>query len=142
MHSMQIGNWHNLCIFQGLIFLKSLAPGRPKLIPILRENHTNFHQKCMTTKQVLRQVNFVPIFADFWRITGSRNVAGDMRYANSPQIIQRMSKSWVYRCSPTSRCSRFLILYHHPSLRPFLVFFNDVIKPRLTYWNQNSDVKD
>ena len=60
-----MGNRHDQLIFEYLIFLNSLAPSRPKLIPTLHGNHTNFHQKRMTAKQVLRQVNFVLIFADF-----------------------------------------------------------------------------
>ena len=44
----------------------SQAPGQPKLIPTLHRNHINFHRKHMSAKQVLRQVNFVPTFADFW----------------------------------------------------------------------------
>ena len=56
---------------------------------VLKKNmgQTNFHRKCMNAKQVLRQTNFVMIFADFWDDYRFQkvceNVAG---YASSPQV--------------------------------------------------------
>ena len=59
----------------------------------------------MTAKQVLRQVNFVLIFADFWDDYRFQKVRESARmrlakFVSLPLVILHMSKSSVYRCSP------------------------------------------
>ena len=62
------------------------------------DSHTAWKlQKFPPGKQVLRQANFVPIFADFFLMIKMRLA---IWHASSPQVIPRMSESSVYRCSP------------------------------------------
>ena len=67
----------------------------------------------MAAKQVLRQVNFVPIFADYWddyrleKVSESAKLQLTIRYASSPEVMPKMSEKSVYRCSP--RCNLLLI---------------------------------
>ena len=73
----------------------------------------------MTSKQVLRQITFDPIFADFLddyrfqKVRESAKMQLAIWYTSLPQVIPRMSESSVYHCSP---------IYRQPVYLPFYSF--------------------